>query len=73
VFPDPDFPGDVADLGFDDLSIAPDFVTGLAGSGSIDVAVVVRGGRFDLRRSGSDARRSGSDARRSAPDADSEP
>lgn len=56
VFPDPDFEVAVTDLGFDSLTVAPDFVRGSAGDGSIEVSVVVRSGAFTLWLPGSSAR-----------------
>ena len=48
VFADPDWGAEVSDLGFDTLSVAPDYVSARTGSGAVRIAVVVRGGAFTL-------------------------
>lgn len=48
VFADPDWGAEVSDLGFDSLTVAPDYVSATRGSGAIRIDVVVRGGAFTL-------------------------
>ncbi|MEQ1566252.1 MAG: hypothetical protein ABMA64_11490 [Myxococcota bacterium] len=48
AFPDPDYAVEVADLGFDSVSVAPDFVDARTGTGRVTVEVVVRSGSFTL-------------------------
>ena len=48
VFADPDWGADVSDLGFDTLSVTPDYVRATRGSGAIRIEAVVRGGAFTL-------------------------
>jgi len=48
VFADPDWGVEVTDLGFDELVIAPDYVSAETGDGSIEVDVFVSGGVFAL-------------------------
>jgi hypothetical protein len=51
VFADPLWGVSVADLGFDVLSVRPDYVAALSGEGTAQVEVWVSGGRFFLRPS----------------------
>lgn len=48
VFADPDWGVQVTDLGFDELLLAPDYVSAETGDGSIEVDVFVSGGVFAL-------------------------
>ncbi len=48
VFVDPAWGAEVFDLGFDDLYLAPDYVSAVSGSGSIEVDVFLAGGTFFL-------------------------
>lgn len=48
VFPDPGWGAEVLDLGFDELWMAPDYISATTGSGAIRVEVYVAGGSFLL-------------------------
>jgi hypothetical protein len=48
VFADPDWGAEVSELGFDELTLAPDYVSAKTGNGSIHVDVTVAGGPFRL-------------------------
>ncbi|HHO53730.1 MAG TPA: hypothetical protein ENK18_23375 [Deltaproteobacteria bacterium] len=48
AFPDPGWGAEILDLGFDELWMAPDYISAVTGSGAIRVEIYVVGGTFFL-------------------------